>query len=54
MNKLKRAYYQCMYELTDLIMWQFVNDGDFDGGRERWNHWWNVSEDYRKKRDAVA
>lgn len=48
MNKLKRAYYATMYELTDLIMWQFVSD------RGQWNRWWNVSEDYRKKRDLVG
>ena len=54
MNKIKRAYYAFMYEVTDSIMWQFVNDGQGEHGRDRWNRWWNISEDYRAKRDAVA
>ena len=37
MNKLKRAYYALMYEVTDSIMWQFVNDGQGEQGRDRWN-----------------
>lgn len=48
MNKIKRAYYATMYQITDSIMWQFVND------RSQWARWWNISENYRAKRDSVA
>lgn len=48
MNKLKRAYYAFMYELTDNIMWLAVDD------REHWGRWWDISEAYREKRDLVG
>lgn len=52
MTKLKRAYYASMYEITDSIMWLFINDQDLN--RTHWNRWWNISEAYRAKRDRVA
>lgn len=48
LNKIKRAYYEAMYHVTDSIMWQFPNDP------QQWNRWWNISENYRAKRDAVG
>lgn len=44
---MKKLYYAAMYEITDSIMWYVIDD------RNHWNHWWNVSERYRKLRDNV-
>lgn len=52
MNKIKKAYYAAMYEITDSIMWLTINDTD--PTRTRWNHWWDISEGFREKRDALV
>lgn len=45
---MKKRYYHFMYEASDLIMWLVPNDND------HFVRWWNISEDWRAKRDAVA
>lgn len=42
---MKKIYCSVMYEVTDSIMWLFVNN------RNHWAHWWNTSEYYRRQRD---
>lgn len=47
MKTLKKAYYTAMFDLCDLIMWARIND------RDHYARWWEASEYYRRKRDAV-
>ena len=44
---MKKHYYQFMFDLCDLIMWARIND------KEHYTRWWEASEYYRRKRDAV-
>lgn len=44
---MKKFYYNVMFHLTDHIMGWKPND------REHWECWWEVSEYYRFKRNAL-
>ncbi len=46
---MKKIYYNAMYQITDSIMWLTMGVDK----REEWQRWWNISEDYRNKRDTA-
>lgn len=51
MKTLKKAYYGFMYELTDAIMWFGISG--YKQNPEAFVRFWNISNEYRLKRDAV-
>lgn len=52
MNKIKKAYYGFMYEVTNLAAWYSI--AGYGGNNETFVRFWRISNDYRAKRDAVG
>lgn len=46
--KIRRFYYDAMFELTHFIMTLFIGD------QVHFNTWWDISESYRLKRDNAG